>query len=976
MKGSTWNKWNFHVHTKETNKNDLFVSKDFNSFCLYFFKKAIEKNISAIGITDYFSIDNYVKVKVFVSQIENFKDNNQQNYFDVEECKFIKGIFIFPNIELRMLPATGVDKLINIHCLFNPDYVSSLENDFFGTIENQENFKMNRKGITDYGKHLNPSISDEKKLYKEGINNFVIDPKTLKNLLEKNKKFRENTIVVVSNSNKDGNSGYQKHYDLFENEKGSLDGVRKTIYQISDAIFSNNQKDIKYFLGKSKENDLNITEQEREAEKEKVVFERGSLKPCIVGCDAHKEDDLFSRFTWIKGNLDFEGLKQIIYEPEQRVKIQVDKPDTKDSKLVIDSVKFISPDKTFTSNVIHFNPNLNVIIGGKSSGKSILLFCIAKTLLSDKQILRIDDKKPLKYKYEFNNDFDFEVKVLTGLRQSIKDEDSVLPQIKYIPQNYLSKLAEPESKKGNELNKLVRELLLEEPDYKEKYKDFLDNVVKKDAIREDFINHFFDLKNKIKNLESEIRQKGNPEALKISIEQKESSVTQLKEQLGLTPQQIENYNKLNKESSDLENTRQKLNSDYSKITNFNNELKNVLEKLINQKQLLIDSLQSKEIKDFYSIEYDDIDLLLAKVSTISNSLKLNEQKAFIEDNLFKKHQIELNEQKATLNNKLEPFLRDQDTKKQIQEIEKNILDDRQKLQQYELLLTDLSKTKESLITAKERIFNLLKETYQEYVEVIKNLENRVAGLNDNKFKIQGKVKFNFPNFRNSFIEKSDSRSASYNDYSIFDENKSGTSDFDFEQLYQQLKEVFESIIDTGKYSLRSKIDPKNAIKELFIDHFFDYWEVSYDNDVLEKMSTGKASFVILMLIMGLSKSNAPILIDQPEDNLDNRSITKDLVTYLRQKKIERQIILVTHNPNVVVNADAENIIIAHQSGQNDRLTSSLFKFDYINGAIENTQSHDINEKDLLKSMGIREHIAEIVEGGKEAFKKRERKYGF
>ena len=143
-----------------------------------------------------------------------------------------------------------------------------------------------------------------------------------------------------------------------------------------------------------------------------------------------------------------------------------------------------------------------------------------------------------------------------------------------------------------------------------------------------------------------------------------------------------------------------------------------------------------------------------------------------------------------------------------------------------------------------------------------------------------------------------------------------------------------------------------------------------------EMSTGKASFVILMLIVGLSSSKAPILIDQPEDNLDNRSITKDLVTYLRDKKSERQIILVTHNPNVVVNADAENVIVANQKGQNDKETSSPYKFDYINGAIENTKEYNEKEKDLLKSMGIREHIAEIVEGGKDAFKKREVKYGF
>ena len=154
------------------------------------------------------------------------------------------------------------------------------------------------------------------------------------------------------------------------------------------------------------------------------------------------------------------------------------------------------------------------------------------------------------------------------------------------------------------------------------------------------------------------------------------------------------------------------------------------------------------------------------------------------------------------------------------------------------------------------------------------------------------------------------------------------------------------------------------------------WKITYKNDKLGEMSTGKASFVILMLIIGLSKSKSPILIDQPEDNLDNRSITRDLVYYLKNKKLERQIIVVTHNANIVVNSDAENVIVANQKGQNNSESSSEFQFDYINGAIENTSPIDESETDLLKSMGIREHVAEIVEGGKEAFILRERKYRF
>ena len=106
------------------------------------------------------------------------------------------------------------------------------------------------------------------------------------------------------------------------------------------------------------------------------------------------------------------------------------------------------------------------------------------------------------------------------------------------------------------------------------------------------------------------------------------------------------------------------------------------------------------------------------------------------------------------------------------------------------------------------------------------------------------------------------------------------------------------------------------------------------------------------------------------------SITTDLVNYLRKKKLERQIIVVTHNANIVVNADAEKIIVANQKGQNNDNSTSPYKFDYINGALEDSFEKQLEETDILKSMGIRQHVADIVEGGKEAFIKREQKYRF
>ena len=141
------------------------------------------------------------------------------------------------------------------------------------------------------------------------------------------------------------------------------------------------------------------------------------------------------------------------------------------------------------------------------------------------------------------------------------------------------------------------------------------------------------------------------------------------------------------------------------------------------------------------------------------------------------------------------------------------------------------------------------------------------------------------------------------------------------------------------------------------------------------MSEGKQAFVILKLLLDFSDKKCPILIDQPEDSLDNRAIYNELVTYIKEKKKERQIILVSHNSNVVVSADAENIIVANQEGVNNKNVDRV-KFQYINGALEDTKQKDENDDFILSSQGIREHICDILEGGRIAFEKREQKYGF
>lgn len=981
--GSQWRKWNFHVHTKGTNKNDLFSSSTMEVFFHTFFKKAYENQISAIGITDYFSIDRYIEAIEYRKNIEVQFDTEGNPLFSSNEIEFIKDIFIFPNVELRMLPSTDKGRLINIHCIFNPDYIADLEHDFFSNIENQDHFKMNRYGITSYGKSLYPSLINDKKQYEKGIENFVIGLESLRKLISENKKFRDNTLLVVSNSTNDGVSGTQKHYDLFENENGSLDGLRKSIYHISDAIFSSNPKDIKYFIGKKSEGSDGYNDEVLKKEIEEVILNRGSLKPCIIGCDAHKEEDLFSKFTWIKADLNFEGLRQICFEPEQRVKIQIEKPDFKEEKLLIEKVRFISPNNVFSTEPIYLNPNLNVIIGGKSSGKSILLYSIAKTLSADETVLKNEDGS---YKYNLNeieDKFDFEITTKGGFSQNLNrstEENSIIPEIKYIPQNYLVKLAEPElNKKGKSLNKIVRDLIIEDDESMESYQSFLNKVKQNDKLRNHQIELYFEIQIEIQNLEDELKTKSNKSVLEKNIETNIKKLEELNERSGLAPEKVEEYKELQSKQEENNAQLQKFREDYSAVDNFNQYLVQTLKNLKQKKNTMIENLQLEEIKSYYQSIYSSIDSLLVEALKVENSLEVetneNGTRFFKREGKFKEVLTVINSEGKKLKDAIQPFLKDDQIKKSIESLSQSISNDKKALVNIEILTKKIQDKKKQLDDAKEEIFKIYVDSYQEYIAIIETLKNRTVELEKDGLKIVGKAQFNYNKLRKELIEVSDGRSASYRQFAILEENRKSTDESNFTDIFREIKTLFEEIIN-GKYVLNRRVSIPNTIKILMDDYFFDYWEITYKNDKLGEMSTGKASFVILMLIIGLSKSKAPILIDQPEDNLDNRSITADLVNYLRNKKIERQIIAVTHNANIVVNADAENVIVANQKGQNDDHTSSPFNFDYINGSIENSFDKFPDEKDLLKSMGIRQHIADIVEGGKDAFIMREKKYRF
>jgi hypothetical protein len=138
------------------------------------------------------------------------------------------------------------------------------------------------------------------------------------------------------------------------------------------------------------------------------------------------------------------------------------------------------------------------------------------------------------------------------------------------------------------------------------------------------------------------------------------------------------------------------------------------------------------------------------------------------------------------------------------------------------------------------------------------------------------------------------------------------------------------------------------------------------------MTPGKQSLFALTLILNESDDAWPLLIDQPEDDLDSRSVYDVLVRYLVARKKERQIIMVSHNANLVIGADSEQIVVANRHGA-DRKNAGARQFDYKTGSLEHSEQKTMNEV-VLKSCGIREHACELLDGGEEAFRKRRAKY--
>ncbi|MBZ4651176.1 MAG: repair ATPase [Thermosipho sp. (in: Bacteria)] len=558
----------------------------------------------------------------------------------------------------------------------------------------------------------------------------VVDDKVISDILSNKKSFFEGkylTFVPVDE-------------DLSEISWDSQDhNVRKVIFQKSDGFFSSNQKTKEFGLGHKH---LSI---------ENFLMEFKSLKPCIWGSDAHSFDKLFEpeqkRYTWIKADPTFEGLKQIIYEPEERIYIGEEPPHKIERNKIIKTITMSNSNNWFEDRSIPLNEGLISIIGGKGTGKTAILDLIAYATGSyrcyeedenkSKSFLKkaYKEMKDTKIKVEWEDGSSDEKEIGEKLEEINKEG-----KVRYLPQDYVDQLCSELGK--SELESQIEDIIFQKIPAESKamytnfrsYKDDHLQVINDKKRRvarqiEDKNSEIYEYRLLIKSKSSKNEDKKKIEG---EIKKFEDEIKKITEGVKDSQEQTKILNNLKSftdQKSKLEKTISHLRTNLLKIEEIENDTSTFIENI----EEFSDKLK-RGLKDI-GVKQEDIKKL--KVFLYRENLEevlqlLNGRKEEIKQEI-KKQETELDKIKVyikELNNKIELEKTKQDKFKEINnslsELKKkkdSLNEDIKKIEDAEKELPKLLENREKLfIKYFEIIFEEKKELKEIYSPLVNSLQ--------------------------------------------------------------------------------------------------------------------------------------------------------------------------------------------------------------------------------------------------------------
>ena len=639
----------------------------------------------------------------------------------------------------------------------------------------------------------------------------------------------------------------------------------------------------------------------------------------IEGSDPKKIDEIGKgEKSYIKiGDYNFEAVKFALQDKEYRVKKE--KPKTENS--YIKSISFTGG--KLDGETIELSTSMNNFVGVRGSGKSSIIEAIRYGLN-----LEFSDKNA-DYKYKNNL-----IEKLLGSagKMTIKAFDSRSNEYT-IERVYGHSV---EIKKDNEIMNLDIFSLLNKP----LYFGQKDLSSYKDGYENDLINKFIgdktkDIKSKIDMKKQEIKSLLENIKKYDNLNDKKEEVKKKIEELKLKIDEFKKHNIEEKLKKQMEFNKD--DSNFSNIIKDLQEFRNDVNGFVKtyEENRFFENLKqykSKENQDIFDKLYKIIDT--SKDTFLNISKQLNDLTSGFKD---------INSLHSSFKDKYKEF---NDTFLEIQRdinLPNNLRADdfinyTKTLNSQELMLKEIEKLSNIKNNLSSNLTKLISELNNLYLEEFRLIENGINSINQNKSSIE--LKATFKGDKDTFLQYL---------RNIF--SGSGLTKADYEKLTQykdciEIYNDFDNISFGGNKLLIFKEKFINSLSSLLTFQVSNKIEILYNGELLVNHSLGQRASALIIFIL-TQRDNDIIIIDQPEDDLDNQTIYKEVIKELIKLKNKTQFIFATHNANIPVLGDCEQIVVCDYEEN---------KINIRFGSIDNHL--------------IQDSIINIMEGGEEAFDKR------
>ncbi|EOT1290281.1 TrlF family AAA-like ATPase [Citrobacter freundii] len=885
MKGSQWNKWDLHIHSPMTWLANNYTPDDIDGYV----RKLGEQQLSLVAVTNYF----YFKQ----NELETIRDEISRQGLEIT---------VLGNVEFRIDQQNKNNEWINVHILFSDKLSTERINDTLSRLPLK---------LTDGDRKTIYCCERSVKESGHGVDTIMVDFSQLLDHLNATLSPCQDYLVAVCPN---GYGGYRP------DATGRSQAAATEIDRQGQIIFGG-LRDRDYFLRTDR-------------------YEGASIRPVFQCSDAHCTEHIGRGFSWVKALPTFEGLRQAMLEPEGRLALDLvspalQLPKVHFSRLDVEGSIFNGQSICFRKLSIPLNPDMVAIIGGRGTGKSLLLDAVRSQFAgaaSRGSEIRDVNVQHLTVELDKANG----EKVLFECRNEGYE-------YLHVSQGEIKLICQQPGLISDEIKKMLRLSMEDIPE--ELREELVANLGDYRAFRE---YHSF---------RDEQQQPVNTEGYHLGMmkaaQDKINTLTSAK-------------NKLLIEQFQANSTRSMA------LTKALASARLLFRELAEAETSLNTRIQEVNGSSTNAMPIPSLDLSSHKTSVSAHIAVLEKQSGQLEEEnkgiIFSFREQGIEQDISGVLEKIRGY------QEQIQHAILRQGEIQQRVQQAKLgtelratLATDFV---HHLLGKKERIDRTFASlTDKEHLtppqqELIREI------LTD--IRIFGQPHFDIHSFYSGMLERlnrgkfrvSGELSAEEKLRTVF--GVSSIKDFQALIAGQEmitLPEKPDEKITIETFMWKSEYfnsqGPFALLAFLFSpEHISTYLtvraEFEYKGKTVEKLSAGQRGTFYVCLKLATDTFGSPFVFDQPEDDLDNDFIMHNLVPLFRKIKQYRQVIIVTHNANLVVNCDAEQVIIASNT---DEVIS------YRSGALE--------YGDHGKANSIRKAICDVLEGGRAAFEAREQKYG-